>query len=424
VTILPLLTAAACGPPLLALARRRDHAITLLILGLCAAAVGAAGLLSMQHDWKAGWLLIAVLPGLGLLAAVTPTTWGGPALLDWLRRHPRLRGVAVMGLASVVMVGGAEWTIYLLAKGGVIRLLDPVRTVLPAGTEDWRRAAVIGDHTREPDPVLFWRPRPTSPYNAQRLQGPLAAVPKPAGTWRILCYGDSNTEGHTGDGGWPRRLGEVMRARGFAVGGEPRAVEVLNAGVTGYSSYQGLMRCREQVAVYQPDLILVSFGWNDAPLAIGKPDKEFAIPSGWVVRAQRFLLRFRSFRLVCALLRDDAPPPPDVGPRVSVADYVANLESFAGLAAAHGAEVVLLTRPHRAPVAAQAAAPGWRATVPAYNDALRAYAARAGVAMVDVQRAFDGRGDLFADECHFTQDGAARMADLLYDHLRRLPRWR
>ncbi|MFN7979921.1 MAG: hypothetical protein U0P30_17450 [Vicinamibacterales bacterium] len=54
-------------------------------------------------------------------------------------------------------------------------------------------------------------------------------------------------------------------------GAAAHPVEVLNAGVTGYSSFQGAARVARDVPVYRPDVVLV-FGSNDAANAIGGDD--------------------------------------------------------------------------------------------------------------------------------------------------------
>lgn len=61
---------------------------------------------------------------------------------------------------------------------------------------------------------------------------------------------------------------------------------MLNAGVAGYSSYQGLLRFKQEVARYEPDLIFVSFGFNDLPPAIGEPDNYFKPPPYLIVSLQ------------------------------------------------------------------------------------------------------------------------------------------
>ena len=107
-------------------------------------------------------------------------------------------------------------------------------------------------------------------------------------------------------------------------------------------------------------------------------------------------------------------------PRVSLADYAENLAAFGQEGKRHGATVILLTRPHRATPREILDNPTWRHDVPKYNDALRRVARETGTPTVDVQRAFEGRRDLFFDDCHFTAEGRRVMAELLYRELQPL----
>jgi lysophospholipase L1-like esterase len=54
---------------------------------------------------------------------------------------------------------------------------------------------------------------------------------------------------------WPGYLGEILGASGDRT--------VVNAGVYGYTSFQGLRRLK-QCLDQQPDLVLISFRINDA----------------------------------------------------------------------------------------------------------------------------------------------------------------
>ncbi len=325
-------------------------------------------------------------------------------------RLPPLAQNLLLALAALVAtVGAIEGGARVLAKLDVVHAYAAMQTMVPAGTEDWRMAHITADKYREPDPVLFWRPVARAPYTSQRFKGPEISEAKPPGTFRIFCYGDSNTDGPE-HGGWPERLQEVLGPK----------YEVLNAGVTGYSSHQGLLRFRGEVDRFRPDLVLVSFGWNDLAPAIGQPDKDFAPPAPWLVAAQRALLRFTFYRVALNYLRPSAAAAQDPEhARVALPDYVANARAFVTTAREYGAAIALLTRPHRDPVDALAAlAPNWRARVPTYNDALRRFGEHSGAAVLDVQRAFAGRAETFADECHFTQDGHAAMAAWLAESLR------
>lgn len=365
---------------------------------------------------------LLLLAGLYVSARLGGGTWLG-TLRGWLRRHAAAQKALLVVGSVLITVGGVELAGRLLATAGLVEVFSPMVTQLPAGTEDWRLAHITADRYREPDPVLWWRPVAGGPYNAQHMKGPVAAIPKPPGTFRIICYGDSNTDGPD-RGGWPERLGELLAARQ----GRPR-FEVLDAGVAGYSSHQGLLRFRRQAARYRPDLVLVSFGWNDLATALGAPDASFEPPSALHAGVERLLLRYTSYRIAKHYL---APHPvvsatAVLGHRVPLADYLANLRSFAREAAAHGAKIALLTRPHRLPEAAlRRLTDNWRGEVPDYDDALRRLGRRTGTPVIDVERYFEERHpDAFGDECHFTLAGHAEMAAFLERELARrglLPR--
>ncbi len=75
---------------------------------------------------------------------------------------------------------------------------------------------------------------------------------------RIACFGDSLFAGYglTPDQALPARLEALLRARG-------RDVQVLNFGVSGETSAQGLRRLRRVLAA-APRICLLEFGANDS----------------------------------------------------------------------------------------------------------------------------------------------------------------
>jgi lysophospholipase L1-like esterase len=266
----------------------------------------------------------------------------------------------------------------------------------------------------ETDPVLFWRPKNRYPYNGQGFRGPLVEVPRPEGVFRIITYGDSNTAG-AGTATWSGELQKILeRERGGA-----RHWEVLNAGVHGYSSYQGLQRFRQEVERFEPNLILVSFGWNDLADARGQPDKAYESRSDIVTGALGMLLKYRAFLVSLHYVRGNLDQVTEkMGRRVSVRDYLENLQGFESEARRHGTLILLLTRPHRASTEEILQDPTWRARVPFYNQALIEHAERSGTPVVDVQGFFEqNASDLFDDECHFSKAGHRVMAQLMSDEL-------
>ena len=340
-----------------------------------------------------------------------------------MMKTPRSKFLLPLLGTTLILLGillGLEATARVLVGLGVVDYWRPMKTVWIAGTDDWRLNHITADDTREPDPELFWKPVARSPYNAQRFKGPLMAVPKPREVFRILCYGDSNTDGPN-QGSWPEVLQEVLNQQ-RTLGG--RRYEVVNAGVAGYSSHQGLRRFQQDEGTYQADLVIVSFGWNDVASAVGHADHEFRTSwvrvhlMRWLFKSRLYLVLLGNFSLMSAPAIDHTLPETA---RVPVPQYRANMDGFANLARQHGASAVFLTRPHLEPAATLSRLPSWRGKVPSYNAALRGWAVERRLPLFDVETLFENLGAAyFSDECHFTKRGHRALAEALASELSRV----
>jgi len=353
----------------------------------------------------------------GLLAPVVPLALGAPLLVCAallavaFARGPAASGwIVALSVGVLAPLGLAECAARIAIAAGLCERPLPMKT-MQAG-RDWRVAHITADERREYDPVLFWRPVARPPYNEQHFRGPVMSAARPAGVVRIMAYGDSNTDGPPGPDDWVARLQELEASR-------RGKVEAVNAGCAGYSSHQGLLRFRQDVGVYRPDVVLVSFGWNDLPRPPAGPDKTYRAPGRIVATLLRGLVRFDAFLL---LRQWRTKPVRHAGaqPRVSLPDYVHNLRRFVQLGRAHHASVLLLTRPHQARIAELLRAPGWRSRVPEYNRALLAFARESGAMAIDVEGHFESLPwEMFDDECHFSAAGRAEMARFVEGELRR-----
>jgi lysophospholipase L1-like esterase len=198
---------------------------------------------------------------------------------------------------------------------------------------------------------------------------------------------------------------------------------VLNAGVAGYSSHQGLLRFLQEVDSYDPDLLLVSFGWNDAADSSGQPDKAYRIPPWPLVALQRTLVRYRAYLVSMYYLKGNGAEPVTAhggahSPRVSVDDYLDNLARFRSEARLREIPIVYLTRPHKIQPDELRKSLTWRGSVPKYNTALLDWAKHQGVTVLDIQGIFERLpSELFSDECHFTPQGYQRMAEAVREHI-------
>ena len=109
------------------------------------------------------------------------------------------------------------------------------------------------------DPVTFWAPRPSmAPFNSLGYRGEGLPERKEPGEFRVLAVGDSNTLGNQRIS-WANELAGALAARRPDAG----EVTVINASAYGYASFQGKHHLRRFLK-YAPDLVLISFGGNDA----------------------------------------------------------------------------------------------------------------------------------------------------------------
>lgn len=96
---------------------------------------------------------------------------------------------------------------------------------------------------------------------------------KKGSAFRIVTLGDSRTmaEGVPFEDLYARKLESLLRARPAT-----RSYEVINGGVSGYSSYQGLVELENDLVPCAPDVVTVLFGINDQDLDQGISDVEKA----------------------------------------------------------------------------------------------------------------------------------------------------
>ena len=219
---------------------------------------------------------------------------------------------------------------------------------------------------------------------------------KSKGTFRVVCLGDSWTFGaNVGqEQTYPSQLEDRLRSR-FP----DRRVEVLNLGVLGYTSFQGLQLLKQRALQLEPDLVIIGFGMNDSSVS-GYRDKDMTgSESSWSDWTETLRVHSQLYRLVRYIRALREWEPPTLGDamahevseaakgqdeefdymsleqwtRVSPVDYERNLSEMVYRSQAVGADVVLLFNElwHQSP----------------YRDIAMTVAANTGVDFVDTASA-------------------------------------
>jgi lysophospholipase L1-like esterase len=275
------------------------------------------------------------------------------------------------------------------------------------------------------DPELFWKLPSGDGINSEGFLGAEFEIPKPENTARVLFFGDSCTQQ-----GLPRTVVNRLNRKGGLPddSGALRPVEGINFGVSGYSSHQGLVLAERWTERLEADAVVIYFGWNDHWQAYGQSDSERAAnASGPGARA------FEASRLVqwLATVSRGATAKPLSQPRVTLEEYRNNITAIGDLAAARGAQVVLVTAPsshEQLGVPAYLIEKGFAKTEDevvvwhrAYNAELRRIGVRRHWLIVDLMRETEVAPELpslfMQDGIHFTGPGMAwagiAVADVL-----------
>ena len=184
--------------------------------------------------------------------------------------------------------------------------------------------------------------------NARGFRSPDFEEAKRPGMFRIICLGDSSTFGMNVDDAdaYPQVLQRLLDERA------PGRFEVLNLGVPGYSSRQGLELLRQQALGYQPDLVIFAFGTNDRFWRRSISDDQLIrlnqSPTGgalWYLReAAEHVYTYRLVRRAATAAAHSlfgAPAPLAGEPRVSLNELPANIVAAQAQLHAQGAALVV-----------------------------------------------------------------------------------
>jgi lysophospholipase L1-like esterase len=270
-----------------------------------------------------------------------------------------------------------------------------------------------------PDREVFWSPRPGfrgvfrgSPVsiNSLGLRGAELARPKPAGRRRIACFGDSITFGFGvgDDETYSHLLGRLLA---------PRDVEVVNAGVTGFTSHQVLGWLRRLLPQTEPDVVTILVGWNDQN---GRPltdrDYEARLRAARAVEGPLDRLRlYAAMKTLYSRLGKGREPVAGSVERVPPDHFRENLHAIVSQCRSRGIRPVFVALPHRKSA-------GELPVRTPYESLLAQVARENGVPLLDVGELglatpVEDNAEDFLDALHLSARGNALMARRLAEQL-------
>lgn len=314
--------------------------------------------------------------------------------------------------------------------------------------------------TRDSDGRVMYR------INQLGYRGRDIAIPKPHGTTRVVVLGGSSAfdVGALDGRDWPHQVERILRRKGF------RNVEVVNAALPGYATWDMLGRFYAEIWMLEPDYVLSYESWNDIkyfpwltphqPLARGylppptvmtsagpRVANPFIYYSGWLDRLlchsqlyTHLRRRYYWWRLGQIGLEGLLTGPPDERPDGSSypaafeawgpRQYEMTLRLLVSAARDAGAIPILATQ---ARLVTDTTSPEDRKRISydyvrlSHEAIVRAFAAcdaaiyevgkQTSAHVIDVSSALSGRSDLFSDHVHTTAKGSRAIAKLVGEQL-------
>lgn len=293
-----------------------------------------------------------------------------------------------------------------------------------------------------PDPLTFWKANPEVTINARGRRTNMAGTSrhsisgifdqeyshnKSTQTFRIAFLGDSQAisafrHQYAPKHCYPKVLQANLRQQNLKAQGN-KHIEIINGAISGYSSWQGLMLYKSDIAPYQPDLVIEAFGYHDSNEGYST-DRSVLTDKKWLHCVRSWMYRSNLCLLIRSIILrlkstksayNSAEFNINSIERVPLPEFIENMESFYQLSQQHNFSLYFLLEPtnrrfHN------------HSQLPQYYNALRQLAKKKHIPLIDAPRAFEALPQfeydrLFADAIHFRPEGHRFMAKLIEESL-------
>ena len=294
---------------------------------------------------------------------------------------------------------------------------------------------------KDPEGIVRYRMRPGTrskifdsyvQINSHGFRGPEFERDK-QDAYRIVTIGESTTFGCTiTEAGkpWPRLLEELINER-LALG---QPVEVINAGVYGYTLEENVRRLEKRIMPFEPDMIISYHGYNFF-YALNKaiPPPQGELPPNYMPRPLKLLADFEYRVRMMSYNKRRAPDVQTGAPVLAdpmTSKYAKAYEELVRFTSEHGVQLVLANfsmsvNSDSKPEVIEF----YRAGFPEVRAAIEANRIHSGIVdefvrknphvlKVDTHPSLDGQHEKYIDLVHFTQKGREDMAETFFDAIK------
>jgi lysophospholipase L1-like esterase len=275
------------------------------------------------------------------------------------------------------------------------------------------------------DPLLMWRTKSNYlGFNSEGFRDRAYKIEKDKNVFRILSLGDSVTLGLGVSN--PSNLYHSLLEDKLNKDLKYQDIhyEVINFGVMGYTSYQGLNLYRFVGAKYHPDIVTFCFGLNDPVQRFYLSDKDILkrnVELSNLSEVHRILSKLSSYRLlrkvIWVILNDNNHSLMNV-PRVSKEEFRTNILELNNLCKNNNALLILISPP-----LSKEKSSNWeiRADIIEYRKLLENIARENNIPLIDVKELTEQSkyptNDYFIDAVHPNEAGHKIIMDKLYSCL-------
>lgn len=279
------------------------------------------------------------------------------------------------------------------------------------------------------DYILMWKPKPNYDdgfikISSAGLRDKEYRIQKDSNVFRILCLGDSSTFGMKMPYNkiYPTLLEDKLNEE---FGSQKWRFEVINAGVTGYASSQGLALYKYVGIKYQPNIVMFYFGINDPIKRFYLSDKQIMqehSPKWYKSLMNNYLVRLHSYRLLRKIILTSwgnryKKIRKDVA-RVSLNEFKSNIIELNKLCREHKAILVLIS-----PVLCREKSSFRERTqdIVLYKKALTDVAIQYQIPLIQIREMSEQSDSpteqYFLDKVHPNELGHKRIMEAIYDFL-------